>query len=90
MTSFSTDVHSIESMLKRERIALDSIIKRECIALSDKADNLVESGISNVIESVGNAVRKLILYFILLFMVLMGLPFYLGYLIERKNSKTKQ
>ena len=90
MTSLSTDVHSIDSMLKRERVALDSIIKRERIALSDKADTLVETGISNAIESVGDAVRNLILYFILLFIVLMGLPFYVGFLIGRKNSKTKQ
>lgn len=87
MKSLSTDVHSIDSMLRRERIALDSIIKRERLALSDRADTLVETGISNAIESVGDVIRDLILYFILLLLVLMGIPFYIGFVVGRKKTK---
>ena len=86
MESLSTDVQSVDSMLLRERVALDSIIKRERIALTDKADTLVDQGIKNIFDSIGDTLSSLILYFILLFIVVLGLPFYVGYLIGKRKA----
>jgi hypothetical protein len=89
MESLSADITSVDSMLLRERIALDSIIVRERIALSEKADVLVDAGVKNVFDSIKDTLGNLILYFILLFLVVLGLPFYLGYFIGKLKSKTK-
>jgi len=88
MESLSTDVQSVDIMLQRERIALDSIIKRERIALSQKADTLVDEGIKTAFDSIGDTLGSLILYFILLFIVVLGLPFYIGYLIGKRKPKS--
>jgi len=89
MQSLSSDVMSIDTMLMRERVVLDSIVMRERIALTAKADTLVETGIEKAFEGLGNMLQKLIIYFILLFIVVLGLPFYLGYLTgKRKNKST--
>lgn len=88
MLSLSSDVQSVDSMLQRERVALDSIIKRERIALSEKADVLVDQGVKNIFDSIGDTLGSLILYFILLFIVVLGLPFYIGYLIGKRKPNT--
>lgn len=90
MESLSSDIESVDSMLQRERVALDSIIKRERMALSLKADELVETGVTNVFDGIGKTLRNLIIYFILLFLVVLGLPFYLGYLLGKRKSKPHQ
>ena len=90
MQSLSTDIETVDDMLKRERVALDSIIKRERIALTAKADTLVETGIENAFDSIGETLRNLILYFILLFIVVLGLPFYLGYLTGKRRFKSEK
>ncbi|UOY05475.1 hypothetical protein L0P88_16145 [Muricauda sp. SCSIO 64092] len=88
MQSLSSDVQSVNSMLQRERVALDSIIKRERSALTTKADTLVETGIENAFEGLGKTLRSLIVYFIILFIVVLGLPFYLGYIIGKRKLKS--
>ncbi len=88
MQSFSSDVESIDEFLNRERIALDSIIKRERMTLTSKADYLVEMGIERAFDSVENTLKNLIIYFTLLFIVVLGLPFYLGYIIGNRKSKS--
>ncbi|BFP42214.1 hypothetical protein FGF1_30590 [Flavobacteriaceae bacterium GF1] len=88
MQSLSSDVQSVNSMLQRERVALDSIIKRERSALTTKADTLVETGIENAFEGLGKTLRSLIIYFIVLFIVVLGLPFYLGYVIGKRKLKS--
>lgn len=88
MQSLASDVQSVDTMLERERIALDSIIERERIALTMKADDFVNTGIENAFDGLGKTIRKSIIYFILLFIVVLGLPFYLGYLTgKRKTNK---
>ncbi|WP_299361758.1 hypothetical protein [Winogradskyella sp.] len=87
MRSLSSDVEDIDLMIKRERVALDSIIKRERIALSTKAQDLVDNGIENAFESLGKTIKGLIFYLILLFVVVSGLPFYLGYIAGKRKSK---
>lgn len=88
MESLSSDVQSVDTMIHRERIALDSIIKRERMEITLKADELVETGIQNAFDSLGKTLRNLIIYFILLFLVVLGLPFYLGFLIGKRKSKS--
>lgn len=89
MESLSEDLTSVDSMLLRERIALDSIIKRERVALTEKADTLVDEGIKTAFDSIGDTLSSLILYFILLFIVVLGLPFYIGYVIGKQKSKSQ-
>ena len=79
----------MDIMLKRERIVLDSIIRRERIALTTKADTLVNTGIEKVFEGLSATLRALIIYFILLFLVVLGLPFYLGYLTGKRKYKSE-
>lgn len=87
MQSLSSDVQSVDLMLKRERAAVDSIIRRERLALTTKADDLVETGINSAFDNIRKTIRSLIVYFILLFLVVLGLPFYLGYLTGRNRTK---
>jgi hypothetical protein len=89
MESLSEDLTSVDSMLLRERIALDSIIKRERLALTEKADTLVDEGIKTAFDSIGDTLSSLILYFILLFIVVLGLPFYIGYFIGKQKAKSQ-
>ncbi|GAA4812915.1 hypothetical protein [Litoribaculum gwangyangense] len=86
MRSLSSDVQSVDEIIHRERVAIDSIIKRERMVLTAKADTLVESGVEKAIASIGKTLRNLIMYFILLFIVVLGLPFYIGYLIGKRKS----
>ena len=88
MESLSADLQSVDTMLLRERIALDSIIHRERVALTEKADTLVEEGIENAFDGVGRLLRNLIIYIILLFIVILGVPFYLGYLLGKRKTKS--
>lgn len=87
MLSLSSDVASVDTVLMRERVVLDSIIMRERIALTAKADTLIETGIEKAFESLGNMLRKLIIYYVLLYIVILGLPFYLGYLTGKRKNK---
>jgi hypothetical protein len=87
--SLSKNIESMDIMLKRERIVLDSIIQRERIALTTKADTLVNTGIEKVFEGISATLRALIIYFILLFLVVLGLPFYLGYLTGKRKYKSE-
>jgi hypothetical protein len=89
MEGLSTEVESMDNMLLRERLALDSVIMRERLALTDKADTLVDRGIKNAFESIEDTLKSLILYGILLFIVVLGLPFYLGYLIGKRKPNPK-
>lgn len=88
MASLSKDVRSVDEMIYRERVALDSIIKRERMALTSKADALVETGIANAFDSIQKTIKRLVIYFILLFLVVLGLPFYLGYLTGKRKPRT--
>lgn len=88
MESLSTDLQAVDTMLLRERVALDSIIHRERVALTQKADTLVEEGIENAFDGVGRLLRNLIIYILLLFIVILGLPFYLGYLLGKRKPKS--
>jgi hypothetical protein len=87
MQSLSTDVQAVDKMLNRERLAIDSIVKRERMALASKADVLVETGIENAFDGLGKVIRNLIIYFILLFVVILGVPFYMGYLTGKRKFK---
>lgn len=90
MYSLARDIQSVDTMLRRERVALDSIIQRERTALTAKADELVETGVENAFDGIAKTLRSLILYFILAFLVVLGLPFYLGYMLGSRKSKTKE
>jgi len=85
MKGLSSDVELVDNMLLRERIALDSIIARERMALTIKADQLVDTGIKSAAENLERTVRNLLLYFILFLIVLLGLPFYIGYRMGRRK-----
>jgi len=90
MQSLSSDVRSLDEMLFRERVALDSVIKRERLALTAKADSLVDEGIKNTFQSIEDTISSLMLYGILLFLVVLGLPFYLGFLLGKRGKAPKE
>ena len=87
MLSLSSDIAFTDTVIMRERVVLDSILMRERIALTTKADALVETGIEKAFESLENMLRDLIVYYVLLYIVILGLPFYFGYLVGKRKNK---
>lgn len=86
MEDISENINRVDDILLRERIVLDSIIKREREAITQKADELVETSIENAFDGLSKMVRNIIIYVILLILVLFGVPFYLGFLLGKKKS----
>jgi hypothetical protein len=86
MEDISENINRVDEILMRERVVLDSIIKREREAITQKADELVETSIENAFDGMSKMIRNIIIYVILLVLVLFGLPFYLGFLLGKKKS----
>jgi len=86
MESLTNNIVKIDTILVRERIALDSIIQRERQELSLKADELVQTGIEKAFDGLSQLVKNILIFLIIFIIVLFGVPFYLGYLYGKKKS----
>ncbi|WP_299533947.1 hypothetical protein [Ulvibacterium sp.] len=90
MLSLSEDRAAIDSMVKRERMALDSIIKRERLALAEEARTIAEIGVKNTMMEVRKTISTTLFYLLLIIIAVLGIPFYLGFLLgKNRKEKTK-
>lgn len=83
----SRELTALDLMVERERIAIDSIIKRERKALTDEAHEIVEEGIKNTIAELQSTITTLAILGIIFIIIILGLPFYAGYLLGKKKNK---
>ncbi|ETN96448.1 hypothetical protein [Zhouia amylolytica] len=89
MIRLSEDRIALELMIERERIALDSIIMRERKALTDEAKIIADIGVKNGMSELRKTISSLLLYAVIFLVILLGLPFYLGYLTGKNRNKEK-
>lgn len=88
MIALSNEFSEIDLLLERERLALDSILQRERKIITEEAHLLMDSGIKNTMEELRKTIRTLTVLAIFLIIVILGLPFYAGYLLGKKKNKS--
>ncbi|MBO0355802.1 hypothetical protein J0656_17420 [Muricauda ruestringensis] len=86
MIALSNEFSEIDLLLERERLALDSILQRERKIITEEAHLLMDSGIKNTMEELRKTIRTLTVLAIFLIIVILGLPFYAGYLLGKKKN----
>lgn len=85
----SAELAAVDFMVERERIALDSLIKRERLALTEEAHIIVTEGVENTMAEVRKTIGTLTIFAIIFLIVLLGLPFYAGYLLGKRKQTPK-
>ena len=85
--SLSHDMKVLDTMVLRERIALDSIILREREAIAIEARAIADTGIKNAFDEIHSIIRTLLFYLVLVLIIILGLPFYLGYITGKRTGK---
>lgn len=84
---------AIDTIIRRERIALDSIILRERKAVAFEASEISVRVVDEAMIHIKDLTGTILFYIVLLFAVLLFLPFLLGYFagkIHQKNKHQKQ
>jgi len=84
----SAELSAVDLMVERERVALDSLIKRERKALADEAHIIVSAGVENTMAEVRKTIGVATIFGIVFMIILLGLPFYAGYLLGKRKSKS--
>ncbi|MGO2294746.1 MAG: hypothetical protein ACTH5N_04760 [Psychroflexus halocasei] len=77
----------IDGMIERERYAFDKMLQRERKILTEEAHTIVNDGVKNTMAELRSTIRTLALLGILFVIVILGLPFYAGYLLGKKKKK---
>ncbi|MCX7552008.1 hypothetical protein [Xanthomarina sp. F2636L] len=80
---------AIDTIIRRERIALDSIILRERKAVAIEAADISVRVVDEAMVYIKDLTGTLLLYFVLLFTILLFLPFLLGYFVGKIHQKNK-
>ena len=89
----SMERQAIDTIVMRERLALDLMVLREREALSAEASDLTVKVVDNAMIHLKELTGTILFYVVLLFAVLLFLPFTLGYFtgkIRQKNIKNKK
>lgn len=84
---------AIDTIIMRERLALDHMVLREREALSIEASELTVKVVDNAMLHLKDLTATILFYVVLLFAVLLFLPFAMGYFagkIHQKNKDNKQ
>lgn len=87
MLSLAVERRALDRIVLRERAAMDSLILRERLALSRDAREIADTGVKNALAEVHDMVKSVLLFGILGLIVILGLPFYLGYLLGKRTGK---
>ena len=87
MVSLAVERRALDQLIIRERTALDTLILRERLALSQDAREIADTGIKNAMAEVHDVVKSVLFFGILGLIVILGLPFYLGYLLGKRTGK---
>ncbi len=85
MVRLAVERRAMDELILRERTALDTLIVRERLALSREAREIADTGIKNAFAEVHGMVKSVLFFGILGLIVILGLPFYLGYLLGRRS-----
>jgi len=86
MVSLARERLEIDRMILRERIALDTMIQRERLALSLEAREIADTGIKNAFAEIHSMLKSLLFFGVLGLIVILGVPFYLGYLTGKRSG----
>ncbi|MEJ2595618.1 MAG: hypothetical protein P8100_10960 [bacterium] len=86
----SHQMRVLDTMVLRERIALDSIILREREAISRDAKEIADTGIKNAFAEIHAMIKTILFYLVLILIIILGIPFYLGYLTGKRKGKLKK
>ena len=87
MVGLAVERRALDQLILRERTALDTLILRERLALSQDAREIADTGIKNAMAEVHDVVKSVLFFGILGLIVILGLPFYLGYLLGKRTGK---
>lgn len=90
MVSLSVERRALDRIVLRERAALDTILLRERLALSRDAREIADTGVKNALAEVHDMVKSVLFFGILGLIVILGLPFYLGYLTGKRSGISKK
>lgn len=80
---------ALDTLVLRERVALDSIIRRERQALTKEAKEIADTGLKNALDGFHKMLRTILFFAVLALVVVLGLPFYLGYITGKRAAKQK-
>ena len=86
----STERKAIDTIVMRERLALDSMVLRERKALSIEASALTVKVVDNVMAHIKELTGTILFYVVLLSVVLLFLPFAIGYFAGKTHQKNKE
>ena len=86
----SIERQAIDTLIMRERLALDKIVLREREALSLEASELTIKVVDNTMIHLKDLAGTVLFYIVLLFAILLFLPFALGYFAGKTHQKNKQ
>jgi hypothetical protein len=90
VSSLSRDRAALDRMILRERVALDTIIQREREAIVLEAKGIADSGIKSAMKEVNRMIRNVLFFVALALLIVLGLPFYFGYLTGKRSAKQKK
>lgn len=86
----SLERQAIDTIIMRERLALDQIVLREREALSAEASDLTVKVVDNAMLHLKDLTGTILFYVVVLFAILLFLPFALGYFAGKIHQKNKQ
>lgn len=86
----SLERKAIDTIIMRERLALDQMILREREALSVEASALTVKVVDNAMVHIKDLTGTILFYLVLLFAVLLFVPFAMGYFAGKIHQKNKE
>jgi len=90
LVALALERRALDEVILRERTALDTLILRERLALSRDAREIADTGIKNALAEVHDIVKSVLFFGVLGLVVVLGVPFYLGYIAgKRSGNKDK-
>jgi hypothetical protein len=90
MIGLSRERAALDLIIMRERVALDTLILRERLALGQEAREIANIGIKNAFAEVHRMWKSALFYFILALIIVLVVPFYLGYVTGKKAEKSRK
>jgi hypothetical protein len=89
MKTISRERAALDLMILRERIALDTLIIRERSALTEQARDIADTGIKNAFAEIHDIVKSVLFYALVALILILAIPFYLGYIAGKRASTQK-
>jgi len=87
MIGLARERAALDLIIMRERVALDTLILRERLALGQEAREIADIGVKNAFAEIHRMWKSTLFYLILVLIIILAVPFYLGYLTGRRTEK---